>query len=351
MITALILPILIPVAGMAIDLSGMMNARAKMRNASDAASLAAASALAERNVTETEAKAIALRYLKGHSDGDFDFATGATISIDTTGSTGAKTFKVTVVAKYQYELSPMTSLVVPNDEPIQSKSVSISTQEVQTTKSPASLYLVLDRSGSMGDNTNEVIGYDNKGKKIYRIKIEALKLAVSKMSDVLHKVDPTWTYVRTGAVAFSTNEFPSTKIDWGTTGVVDYVSDFTDGGSTNPVQALGTATTKLIDPKENAEHLKKNGGNPSKAIIYMTDGQNNPKSLDSPAQAKCTAAKKAGLEIYTIGFMMGSGQDFLAECATDAKHFFDAQDASDLYAAFEKIGLATASKLTNRIGE
>ena len=171
------------------------------------------------------------------------------------------------------------------------------------------------------------------------------------MSDVLHKVDPTWTYVRTGAVAFSTNEFPSTKIDWGTTGVVNYVSDFTDGGSTNPVQALGTATTKLIDPKENAEHLKKNGGNPSKAIIYMTDGQNNPKSLDSPAQAKCTAAKKAGLEIYTIGFMMGSGQDFLAECATDAKHFFDAQDASDLYAAFEKIGLATASKLTNRIGE
>jgi len=351
MMTALILPILIPLAGMAVDVTGMMNARAKMRNASDAASLAAASALAERNVSETEAKKIALRYLKGHSAGDFDFATGATISIDTTGATGAKTFKVTVLVKYKYDLNPMTSLVVPNDEPILSKSVSISTQEVQTTKNPASLYLVLDRSGSMGDKTNEVIGTDSKGKKVYRIKIEALKLAVNKMSDVLHKVDPTWTYVRTGAVAFSTNQFTPTNIEWGTNGVVNYVSDFTDGGSTNPVQALGTATARLIDPKENAAHLTKNGGNPSKAIIYMTDGQNNPKSLDSPAQAKCTAAKNAGLEIYTIGFMMGGGKDFLAECATDAKHFFDAQDADDLYAAFEKIGLATASKLTNRIGE
>ena len=210
--------------------------------------------------------------------------------------------------------------------------------------------MVLDRSGSMKEDTEEVIG-TSKGKPVYRSKIEALKLAVSKMSDILHKVDPTWMYVRTGAVAFSTNEFPSTNIDWGTAGAVSYVADFVADGSTNPVEALDTATKKLISPTENTEHLKKNGGNPSKAIIYLTDGQNNPKSLDTPAMKKCDAAKKAGLEIYTIGFMMGSGKDFLSKCATDGKHFFDVTNAAELYAAFEKIGQSTSLKLTNRIGE
>lgn len=351
-ITALLLPVLIPVAGMAIDVTGMMNARSHMRNASDAASLAAANALAEQNVTDAEAKKIVLRYLQAHSEDDFDFSAGAETTIVTTGVPGKKTFAVTVATTYDYELNPLTGMLLVKSKPIAAKSTSISTQEKTTTKSPASFYMVLDRSGSMRDETNEKIGTDKKGKPIYRTKIEALKVAVGKMSDVLHKSDPDWKYVRTGAVAFSSNSFPEIDMEWGTSGVLSYVADFEGDGSTNPVKAIATANDMLMDPKEVSEHKKKNGGVPIKAILYLTDGANNPQSLDTPAMKSCNNAKADGIEIYTVGFMMPKkGKKFLSECATDDKHFFDVDNPAELYAAFEKIGLATAEKMTIRVGE
>lgn len=127
-ITALLLPVLIPAAGMAIDFTGMLNARSHMRNAADAASLAAASALAVQKVTDSEAKQIVMRYLKAHSTDDFDFTDGAKTTIETTGVSGKKTFVVTVATNFNYELNPLTGMLISKSKSIMAVSTSVSTQ-------------------------------------------------------------------------------------------------------------------------------------------------------------------------------------------------------------------------------
>ncbi|MDI6837782.1 MAG: pilus assembly protein TadG, partial [Rhizobiaceae bacterium] len=63
------------------------------------------------------------------------------------------------------------------------------------------------------------------------------------------------------------------------------------------------------------------------------------------------SAKTAGIEIYTIAFMAPDrGRALLQYCATDTSHYFDAQNAADLVAAFKEIGekaTETMTRLTN----
>ncbi len=60
------------------------------------------------------------------------------------------------------------------------------------------------------------------------------------------------------------------------------------------------------------------------------------------AEAMCDAMKAAGkeIEIYTVGFRVNDyprGEDLMEYCATDAAHFFTADDGDELQEVFEKI--------------
>lgn len=65
---------------------------------------------------------------------------------------------------------------------------------------------------------------------------------------------------------------------------------------------------------------------------------------DELTSEACTNAKAAGLEIFTIGFSTPSdpidkqGLDLMKACATNPEHYFAAENASQLNAAFEAIG-------------
>lgn len=66
---------------------------------------------------------------------------------------------------------------------------------------------------------------------------------------------------------------------------------------------------------------------------------------DELTRQACTNAKTAGIEVFTIGFSVSGdpidaqGLALMKECATNEDHYFKAEDASQLNAAFSQIGI------------
>lgn len=92
-----------------------------------------------------------------------------------------------------------------------------------------------------------------------------------------------------------------------------------------------------------------------KVILLMSDGVMNghpmrdPTSGDAIEQTRtlCRKAKRAGIEIFTIGFEMDSisstssqnqAKRVMEKCATSLDHYFLADDATELQQAFDDIG-------------
>ena len=86
-----------------------------------------------------------------------------------------------------------------------------------------------------------------------------------------------------------------------------------------------------------------------KIAILMTDGDfntkyNNASNGNSSEQAKalCTAMKSAGIKIYTVAFEVADDSDaaeVMANCATDAGSYYDADNGEELEQAFRDIAL------------
>jgi hypothetical protein len=108
--------------------------------------------------------------------------------------------------------------------------------------------------------------------------------------------------------------------------------------------------------------------NPRKVIVLMTDGENtlrfrssdgkhvgyngNGSKRDKQAQqtledslAICSNIKAQNIEIFSVAFAVDSAEakTLLQDCATDAQHYFDANDAVALDSSFQQI----ADALTN----
>src|SRR6218665_63709 len=64
-IAAIVLPVGLAAAGMAIDMSKMIASKAALQNAADAAALAAASALGNKDISTAEAKTLASDFVRG----------------------------------------------------------------------------------------------------------------------------------------------------------------------------------------------------------------------------------------------------------------------------------------------
>ena len=66
----------------------------------------------------------------------------------------------------------------------------------------------------------------------------------------------------------------------------------------------------------------------------------------SQALSLCTGMKTAGIEVYTIGFLVvdsQSARDLLSQCATDADHYYVSTDGEALKLAFRDIALKISS--------
>lgn len=373
-VTAIVLPLALATAGVAIDLTHIVQVRSELQNAADAAALAAASAMSSKGLTDDEAKALAKEFLaaqmanlagsSGSLDEDFESdlkdKTSVGVVKDTSGKTG-KIYDVTVNTQYEVAMNAFTALLGVKSVPL---SVTSTAQSATETKNALSMHLVLDKSGSMAWITDSINTartscpnytesnwryYPNLGssRPCYVSKIEALKSATAGLMAQLDKADPDKIYVRTAAVSYNLDQQKANSFAWGTSATSTYVNALEAEGGTDSSDAMETAYKAVSAASETTAHKNKNGQVPSRYIVFMTDGDNNYTSADTSTKATCDAAKKEGIEIYTVAFMAPSrGKSLLQNCATSLSYYYDAKDAVELVAAFQEIGAKASSAMT-----
>src|SRR3546814_267848 len=92
---------------------------------------------------------------------------------------------------------------------------------------------------------------------------------------------------------------------------------------------------------------------PMKDIVFVSECKNNVNGADEKTKDACTNAKADGMEVYSIALMVDQlgARQLLENCATNpSTHYFQAESASDLIAAFDAIGkkaAQSATRLTN----
>ena len=366
LMAAFILPVGLGAAGLALDMSKMIATKAALQNAADAASLAAASALANKGITNDQAVTLATNFITGqmanHSDNPqaekikpFNFASCTHVNVHDQTTVGtAKKYTVTVQTCYDVKYSALSAFLGQSGGRL---NVASSTESSTESKNALSMYLVLDRSGSMAEYTDTVSGsytcrYGRKSYTCYTYydKITALRMAATSLMDKLGTADPDTTLVRTGSVSYNTDMQTANPLKWGEATTKTYISKLTADGGTDSGLAFKTAYQALVATTENTAHMNKNGQVPSKYIVFMTDGDNNYTTADTETKKWCDLARTNGIEVYSVAFMAPTrGKALLNYCATTSAHYFAAENADDLNAAFEYIGeraTETATRLT-----
>ena len=373
---AILLPITLGVGGFAMDLTNVVQMKSELQGAADSAALAAASSMAAKGTSESDAIAMARIFLTSQvanylsngmkteqqmGEDRTNLGNAANIGVTTSGSaTSGQTFNVTVKTYYDVPLNPLTQFIGYRTMRV---AVTSTSQSATESKNAISMYLVLDRSGSMAWKTDTVDGSksscvnwteDNWGKKnvdatspCYVSKINSLKIAVNSLVSTLKTADPDTKYVRTGAVSYNANMYTPSALAWGETAMNTYVDALVADGGTDSSAAFDKAHKSLIDTAENAAHKTKNGQVPSKFIVLMTDGENSSTSADTKTRTSCTNAKAAGIKIYTVAFMAPArGKTLLDFCSSGDGYYIAAEDAAELVAAFKYIGEKASQSMT-----
>ncbi|MCB1419600.1 MAG: VWA domain-containing protein [Notoacmeibacter sp.] len=206
-----------------------------------------------------------------------------------------------------------------------------STVNVQLEQQGAlSMALVLDKSGSMGSNG----------------RMTALKQAIASMGADFDKSDPDKLLVRLGAWSYDSAMRDTVSMTWDRSNVTTFVQTLKSGGGTSSTKAFQTAWQQVRHVREDKEHEKKNGLTLRRAIVFMTDGDNNDYKDDDKTLKFCDKAKDDKIEVYTVAFQAPSrGKALLKACASGADHYYEATNASALITAFRKIGRDAMGKI------
>lgn len=378
MMTAILLPVLIGVSGMAYDMTRAVQLKNDMQGIADSAVLSAASALATKDATHAEAKDLAAKFYATQISQYQQFYTGSGCDLDTkpeslqasvkteiteskNGSKGRQ-FDVTLSIPYEMCVNPLTAVLTGKKIPLVVKA---STYSATESKNALSMYLILDQSGSMTEKVCENRTSNNSCLKRASItRMQALKAAAGELLDIIAEADKGSAqpdsgekrYARLAAVAYSGSMGKSEKFNWGVNHVRTFVQGMSGSGGTNSSAATAKAYNDLIATgiaSENSQHLLENEQVPTKYMLLMTDGDNNDKAYDASTLATCDAAKAKGIIIYSVAFdapIGGRAKPMLQNCATSLSHYYDATNSAALFAAFKDIGLramAASARLTN----
>lgn len=358
LITAIVIPVLLGAAGVAIDVNRMLSTKTALQGVVDAAALAASSGLSENGITSASAELLAVNWVKSHAaQGETGFGLAGLdpdAKVATTQrSDGGKAFDVTVTASYRMELTPFMHIL--GKETVDISVVGTARSET-TVQNAMSMFFVLDRSGSMLNSTTSVkslktsctryamptpLALVNLGKMkpcMYS-QMEALQNSADDLFDLLDKNDKDRKFIRTGAVSYNASAQAPSPPAWDRTAAREYVKELEPEGGTSSTKAFEKAYESLIDPLEDTAHKNKNGLKPKKYIIFMTDGSNSSSSDNTKTVALCKKAKDAGITVYSVAFNAPlDAKLFLMQCASGINTYFDAVDASALAMAFETIG-------------
>ncbi len=401
MMTAILLPVTLAVAGLAMDMTKVIQVKAALQDAADSAALSAASALASDNsLTDEQAIERARRFMAAQfantagSDNATEDETQSGTSDElgedttaivqrTTGSSGSSNvYDVTVSGYYDVPMNAFTRLLGRESMRVSVTSKAESTSETQ---SALSMYLALDRSGSMSFVTDTVDttqtscvnytasnwaykdvkqgqkNYIKPTKPCYVRKIDALKTAAGVLFTTLNEADPDAEGVRVGAVSYNDTTQSPSAIAWGTTSAAAYVSALPSvpTGGTNASGAMKVAydALKAANATEANAQAAKDNKKFERYILLMTDGEMTGTgsswnaSIDSQVRSYCDLAKTDGIKIFTVAFMApDKGKSLLSYCASAADYYFEPEDMDTLVSAFQEIGKKAAdmtTRLTN----
>jgi Flp pilus assembly protein TadG len=381
MMTAILLPVLVAGAGIAMDTTNLMLSRSQLQQAADAAALATSSALVAGTITETTAPDWGKNFVYGQIANFLDATSAAAVknatnvTITTSQVSTSKNFSVTVSSSAPVTLTPFTKLFTGRSV----TNVAVAAQSAGTKTPPVrpglSMELVLDDSGSMTENTTTVkstgciigiLGLCIGQQTTYVTKAEALKQAVASLYDALDKSDPNTKYVRTGAIAYAaaTVVYPNgikaqKPMAWGTTGARGLT--LAPGGGTDATAAVNTAAANIkansyATDAESVEHKKKRGDpTADRSMVLMTDGEMTGNStswssvFDASTRKACSDAKDAGIRIFTVAFMAPEkGKSLLQFCASAPEDYYQAETMDTLIASFKAIA-ETAGKASIRL--
>jgi Flp pilus assembly protein TadG len=377
LMTALILPMLVGVAGIAIDVSNMMMSKAEMQDATDAAALATATALAAGSTDTAGAPQFAQDFVAGQMAVELKNDTAAvsairantSVTTSQTNSSSGNSYIVTVNSTYTMPMSGLTALMGWSKTPIRTSSTTSSS--TGQTGNALSMILALDESGSMGDNTdaavqtcvlvllNQCLLYNTT----YVTKIAALKQAAGSLFDTLDKADPKQVLVRTGAISYNNGIVGQTKsptMNWGTTAARKYVGNMPTKptGGTDATAAMTTADSAVKrspngTDTETLAQAQKGNKSSDRYIVLMTDGEMTGNSnvwnaaLDKSVRDACDGAKSDGIKIYTVAFMApANGKSLLQYCASSSANYFEPNTMDNLVAAFKSIAQSATNAQT-----
>ncbi|MEM5493874.1 TadE/TadG family type IV pilus assembly protein [Hoeflea sp. AS16] len=340
MLAGLTIPVVFIAGSLAVDTTNAMSMKVRLQNAVDSAALATSTRLAqEEDLSLEDAKAFAVTFLQGQVEEDMpvftDMSVKPTVEITTAEDNGATIWRVAISMTGTQALTPMARLM--GKDSISVGVLGKSESASGTTQGAFSMALVLDRSGSMD--------WKLDGQR----KIDVLKSAVDGLLTQIETADPSRTYVRIGASSYSTYMTGSQKLTWKPSKTRDFVNALPASGGTDSTQAFSWAFDSVSATKELNKHMDKNGQEPVRYIVFMTDGDNNYSSADSSTKILCDKAKGEGVQVYTVAFAAPTrGKELLSYCATSSAHFFDARSSVDLVAAFKSIG-EQASQVASRL--
>lgn len=377
MMTAVLLPVSIGVAGLAMDANTMVQSKSALQSAVDAAALAAASAMSN-GMSEDQAIALAKSFLASQlantlpassdsSDVDQTSQNNQTepeITVKTTQvNSSTTTYEIALTGNYTLSMNALSRVL--GWQTVTLKAYGTAQAASTASGQPISMYLVLDHSGSMSESTTTSYAgtCTSKGRTYsctkYYTKIEALKLAVLNMATQLNKADPDGEYVRTGADGYSTKADTPQAMNWGTSKVVTYVNAMSPTYTTDARGALDAAYSALksTNATEISAHKVDKASDIGRYVVFMTDGEMTgtngywSSSIDAAVRTQCTTIKADGIKVYTVALMAPTnGKSLLQACASDASHYYEATDAASLVAAFGDIGKkasSTTTRLTN----
>ncbi len=375
--TAIMLPVLLGVAGIAIDVTRALDEKSRIQAMADAATLAVASAMADKgNMSEQEAESLGLSTFVSQTLGSEDDMTAeqraelekqlrdaTAFEAKTTSTHNSDSYDVRMTSTYNVPMNGMSAVVGFKTLKVAVESRASSGREGNA----LSMYLVLDESGSMAWDTSTVDPL-NPNKKIK--KMASLKAAAGVMFNELEAADPTGKLIRIGGDSYDDKTKNEQEIKWGTSDIKQYVKNLPDqpDGGTDASGAMKNAVKALRQSnKTEAEaHQAQGHAKFERFIVLMTDGEMTGNSgvwnenydnkvrrecEDAKADGATNAAKDDGIKIYTIAFMAPTkGRQLLEYCSSGQGYYYEPSNMTQLVQAFGEIArkaAKTGTRLTN----
>lgn len=337
MTTAVLMPVVLIAAGLSLDLANLASLKGRMQAASDSVSLAIATRIAKGSLNLDEAEAFGKALMQAQMAEDLlrfsNLVIDPRVTIVETGTGGNKSWKVTVGGRASQDTTPLAAFF--GKETMSVGTSSTASAGIEEKKNSVSLGMVIDVSGSMGWYSGGIR------------RINALKSASTALFAQLDSVDPDEDYVRTAVVAYNSRKAGQREFNWGTSHSASFISGRSARGGTSSTHAFRWMASKIRAIDEDSPHEDRTGQTPIRNILFMTDGSNNRRSDDWKTISLCDQTKAEGVTVYTVAFgAPARGKALLKSCASSDDHYFETRTTSELIAAFENIGKATAKTLT-----